>query len=218
MNRPALLDFDEARRQLLELAQPLALTDGELETLPTPQALDRVLALDQVSTLDVPPMDNSQMDGYAVRVADLMAGQAMAVSQRIAAGDVAVPLAAKSTARIFTGAMMPAGADAVVMQEQAVLEGDAVRFDNLPIAGDWIRRAGEDIRRNSVVLTAGARLTPQALGLAASVGLAALPVRPRLRGDRSRHRARFARCHPQRVARGGPRLRSDRHLGWHVGR
>jgi molybdopterin molybdotransferase len=181
MNRPALLDFDEARRQLLELAQPLALADSGLEHLPTSDALDRVLARDQVSTLDVPPMDNSQMDGYAVRVADLIAGKAMAVSQRIAAGDVAAPLAAGSTARIFTGAMVPPGADAVIMQEQAVLEGETVRFDTLPMAGDWIRRAGEDIRRDSVVLTAGARLTPQALGLAASVGLAKLPVRPRLR-------------------------------------
>jgi molybdopterin molybdotransferase len=77
--------------------------------------------------------------------------------------------------------MVPAGADAVIMQEQAVLDGGQVRFDILPAAGDWIRRAGEDIRRDSVVLTAGTRLTPQALGLAASVGLAMLPVRPRLR-------------------------------------
>lgn len=181
MNRPALLDFDEARRQLLELAQPLALREGDFEDLPTNDALDRVLARDQVSTLDVPPMDNSQMDGYAVRAADLLAGQPMAVSQRIAAGEVAVPLAAGTAARIFTGAMVPAGADAVIMQEQAVLDGGQVRFDILPAAGDWIRRAGEDIRRDSVVLTAGTRLTPQALGLAASVGLAMLPVRPRLR-------------------------------------
>ena len=181
MNRSALLDFDEARRQLLELAQPLALRDDEFEVLPTYEALDRVLARDQVSTLDVPPMDNSQMDGYAVRVADLTAGQPMAVSQRIAAGELAAPLAAGTAARIFTGAMMPAGADAVIMQEQAVLEGGQVRFDILPAGGDWIRRAGEDIRRDSVVLTAGTRLRPQALGLAASVGLAALPVRPRLR-------------------------------------
>lgn len=181
MNRPALLDFDEARRQLLELAQPLALRDGEFEVLPTNEALDRVLALNQVSTLDVPPMDNSQMDGYAVRAADLIAGQPMALSQRIAAGQVAAPLAAGTTARIFTGAMVPPGADAVIMQEQAVLDDGQVRFDILPAAGDWIRRAGEDIRRDSVVLTAGTRLTPQALGLAASVGLAALPVRPRLR-------------------------------------
>ena len=181
MNRPALLDFDEARRQLLELAQPLALREGDFEVLPTNDALDRVLARDQVSTLDVPPMDNSQMDGYAVRAADLLAGQPMAVSQRIAAGEVAAPLAAGTAARIFTGAMVPAGADAVIMQEQAVLDGGQVRFDILPAAGDWIRRAGEDIRRDSVVLTAGTRLTPQALGLAASVGLAMLPVRPRLR-------------------------------------
>jgi molybdopterin molybdotransferase len=181
MNRPALLDFDEARRQLLELAQPLALREGDFEVLPTNDALDRVLARDQVSTLDVPPMDNSQMDGYAVRAADLIAGQPMAVSQRIAAGEVAAPLAAGTAARIFTGAMVPAGADAVIMQEQAVLDGGQVRFDILPAAGDWIRRAGEDIRRDSVVLTAGSRLTPQALGLAASVGLAVLPVRPRLR-------------------------------------
>jgi molybdopterin molybdotransferase len=181
MNRPALLDFDEARRQLLELAQPLALREGDFEILPTNDALDRVLARDQVSTLDVPPMDNSQMDGYAVRAADLVAGQPMAVSQRIAAGEVAAPLAAGTAARIFTGAMVPAGADAVIMQEQAVLDGGQVRFDILPAAGDWIRRAGEDIRRDSVVLTAGTRLTPQALGLAASVGLAMLPVRPRLR-------------------------------------
>jgi molybdopterin molybdotransferase len=181
MNRPALLDFDEARRQLLELAQPLALREGDFDVLPTNDALDRVLARDQVSTLDVPPMDNSQMDGYAVRAADLVAGQPMAVSQRIAAGEVAAPLAAGTAARIFTGAMVPAGADAVIMQEQAVLDGGQVRFDILPAAGDWIRRAGEDIRRDSVVLTAGTRLTPQALGLAASVGLAMLPVRPRLR-------------------------------------
>jgi molybdopterin molybdotransferase len=181
MNRPALLDFDEARRQLLELAQPLALSEREIVYLPTNEALDRVLARDQVSTLDVPPMDNSQMDGYAVRAADLAAGQPLAVSQRIAAGDVAAPLAPGTTARIFTGAMVPSGADAVIMQEQAVLDGGQVRFDILPAAGDWIRRAGEDIRRDSVVLTAGARLTPQALGLAASVGLAGLPVRPRLR-------------------------------------
>ena len=181
MNRPALLDFDEARRQLLELAQPLALREGDFEVLPTNDALDRVLARDQVSTLDVPPMDNSQMDGYAVRAADLVAGRPMAVSQRIAAGEVAAPLAAGTAARIFTGAMVPAGADAVIMQEQAVLDGGQVRFDILPAAGDWIRRAGEDIRRDSVVLTAGTRLTPQALGLAASVGLAMLPVRPRLR-------------------------------------
>ncbi len=177
MNRPALLDFDEALRQLLALADPPA----GLETVPTLDALGRVLAADQVSTLDVPPMDNAQMDGWAVRVADLAAGVALPVSQRIPAGAAPAPLAAGTVARIFTGATVPEGADAVVMQEQAALDGERVRFDAVPPVGEWIRRTGEDIRRGAVVLPAGTRLTPQALGLAASVGLATLPVRPRLR-------------------------------------
>lgn len=177
MNRPALLDFDEALRQLLALARP---PEG-VETLPTQAALDRVLAADQVSGLDVPSMDNSQMDGWAVRIADLRAGTPLPVSQRIPAGAVAAPLAAGSVARIFTGAMLPEGADAVVMQEQAEADGDRVRFPTPPAPGEWIRRTGEDIRRGAVILPAGTRLSPQALGLAASVGLAALPVRPRLR-------------------------------------
>jgi molybdopterin molybdotransferase len=177
MNRPALLDFDEALRQLLALADPPA---GR-ETVSTMEALGRVLADDQVSTLDVPPMDNAQMDGWAVRVADLGAGAALPVSQRIPAGAAPSPLAAGTVARIFTGATVPEGADAVVMQEQAALDGDRVRFGAAPPAGEWIRRTGEDIRRGATVLAAGTRLTPQALGLAASVGLATLPVRPRLR-------------------------------------
>jgi molybdopterin molybdotransferase len=177
MNRPALLDFDEALRQLLALADPPA---GR-ETVPTADALDRVLADEQVSTLDVPPMDNAQMDGWAVRVADLAAGAPLPVSQRIPAGAAPSPLAAGSVARIFTGATVPEGADAVVMQEQATPDGDTVRFAAVPPTGDWIRRTGEDIRRGATVLAAGTRLTPQALGLAASVGLATLPVRPRLR-------------------------------------
>jgi molybdopterin molybdotransferase len=177
MNRPALLDFDEALRQLQALADPPA---GR-ETVPTADALDRVLADEQVSTLDVPPMDNAQMDGWAVRVADLAAGAPLPVSQRIPAGAAPSPLAAGTVARIFTGATVPEGADAVVMQEQATLDGDTVRFATVPPAGDWIRRTGEDIRRGATVLAAGTRLTPQALGLAASVGLATLPVRPRLR-------------------------------------
>ena len=177
MNRPALLDFDSALEQLLARALPV----GGETLVPTIDALDRILARDQVSSLDVPPMDNSQMDGWAVRRADLLAGKALPVSQRIAAGDVPVPLAAGSVARIFTGAGVPTGADAIVMQEQASVAGDMVSFAVKPEAGEWIRRAGEDIRRGAIVLTEGTRMTPQALGLAASVGLARLPVRPRLR-------------------------------------
>jgi molybdopterin molybdotransferase len=177
MNRPALLEFDEALRQLMALAAPLP---GHV-TVPTQDALDRVLALDQASGLDVPPMDNAQMDGWAVHIADLAAGAALPISQRIPAGSVPGPLAPGTVARIFTGATVPAGADAVVMQEEAVPEGERVRFTLQPESGAWIRRTGEDIRRGAVILSAGERLTPQALGLAASVGLASLPVRPRLR-------------------------------------
>ena len=177
MTRPALLDFDTALAELLTLAAPL----GGSERAPTADALDRVLASDVRSTLDVPPMDNAQMDGWAVRCADLVDGRPLPVSQRVPAGAVPAPLAAGTVARIFTGATIPAGADAVVMQEQAEAAGEGVRFAAVPSPGEWIRRAGEDVRRDSVVLRAGTRLSPQALGLAASVGLAELPVRPRLR-------------------------------------
>jgi molybdopterin molybdotransferase len=177
MNRPALLDFDSALDQLLALAHPLA---GQID-LPTAQAHGRVLAQDQISNLDVPPMDNSQMDGWAVRRADLLMGGELTMSQRIAAGSVPSPLLPGTVARVFTGAMIPPGADAVVMQEQARLEGERVSFEAIPEPGEWIRRAGEDIRRGAVVLEAGTRLSPQSLGLAASVGLASLPVKPRVR-------------------------------------
>jgi molybdopterin molybdotransferase len=177
MNRPALLDFDSALDQLLTLAHPLA---GQID-LPTAQAHGRVLAQDQISNLDVPPMDNSQMDGWAVRRADLLMGGELTMSQRIAAGSVPSTLLPGTVARVFTGAMIPPGADAVVMQEQARLEGERVSFEAIPEPGEWIRRAGEDIRRGAVVLEAGTRLSPQALGLAASVGLASLPVKPRVR-------------------------------------
>jgi len=177
MNRPALLDFDSALDQLLALAHPLA---GQID-LPTAQAHGRVLAQDQISNRDVPPMDNSQMDGWAVRRADLLAGGELTMSQRIAAGSVPSPLLPGTVARVFTGAMIPPGADAVVMQEQARLEGERVSFEAIPEPGEWIRRAGEDIRRGAIVLEAGTRLSPQALGLAASVGLASLPVKPRVR-------------------------------------
>jgi len=177
MNRPALLDFDSALDQLLALAHPLA---GQID-LPTAQAHGRVLAQDQISNLDVPPMDNSQMDGWAVCRADLLAGGELTMSQRIAAGSVPSPLRRGTVARVFTGAMSPPGAAAVVMQEQARLEGERVSFEAIPEPGEWIRRAGEDIRRGAVVLEAGTRLSPQALGLAASVGLASLPVKPRVR-------------------------------------
>jgi molybdopterin molybdotransferase len=179
---PGLLPFDEALSALLEQAVPI---DG-LERVDTLDACGRVLAEDLRSTLAVPSMDNSQMDGYAVRSAEVAHAGASApvrlrVSQRIAAGQVGVPLEPGTAARIFTGATLPEGADAVVMQEATETQGDEVQILHAARPGEWVRRAGEDIREGSVILPAGTRLTPQALGLAASIGLAHLPVRRRLR-------------------------------------
>ncbi len=173
-----LLSFDDALTRLLGFARPVR----EIDEVDTFAAAGRVLAASQASPIDLPPMDNSAMDGYAVRVADVAApGTRLPVSQRIAAGDAARPLAIGTAARIFTGAALPAGADAVVMQEQCEQAGDAVVIHQPPRAGESIRRAGEDIAAGEVVLTAGARLRAQDVALAASVGLARLPVRRRVR-------------------------------------
>ncbi|GKT00014.1 molybdopterin molybdotransferase MoeA [Acidovorax sp. SUPP3434] len=178
--RPPMKPLDEALADLLAQAVPLAGTD----TVDTFDADGRVLAVAAVSPLQVPPHDNSAMDGYAVRRADLAAaGAQLPVSQRIAAGSAGLPLAAGTAARIFTGAPVPPGADAIVMQEDCqALEGDRVQIDAVPAADQWIRRAGEDIALGAEVLAAGTRLTPAALGLAASIGLARLTVarRPRV--------------------------------------
>ena len=175
-----MLSLEQALEKLLGATTPLA----ESESLSTFDALGRVLAEGVVSALDVPPHDNSSMDGYAVRVADVAAaaGGVLRVSQRIAAGQVGAVLEAGTAARIFTGAALPAGADAVVMQEQCEAADGGVRIAALPLPGQWIRRRGEDVRRQSLMLERGSRLTPQALGLAASVGAARLQVvrRPRV--------------------------------------
>ncbi|MES2261623.1 MAG: gephyrin-like molybdotransferase Glp [Pseudomonadota bacterium] len=173
-----MLEVREALDFLLAAARPVA----QIETVPTLAANGRILAQAQVSNMNVPAQDNTQMDGYAVRAADCVSGAAtLSVSQRIPAGHVGQPLLPGTAARIFTGALIPEGADAVVMQEQCELAGTLVTVKHAPKAGEWIRRAGEDITNGSVILPAGTRLRSQELGLAASVGLAELPVRRKLR-------------------------------------
>jgi molybdopterin molybdotransferase len=179
----AMLTVRQALDFLLEGARPIAGT----EVVPTIDANGRILTKAQVSQLHVPPMDNTQMDGYAVHAADCASGSAcLKIAQRIPAGHVGEPLQRGTAARIFTGAMIPEGADAVVMQEvcepEKTSDGDMVTVRHVPQSGEWIRRCGEDIRAGSVILTAGTRLRSQELGLAASVGLAELPVvrRPRV--------------------------------------
>ena len=179
-SRPPLKSLDDALVELLGFA---AVLQG-VESISTFEADGRVLAQDIVAALHVPPQDNSSMDGYAVRCADVLQAQGVVqVTQRIAAGASGAPLAPLSAARIFTGAPIPPGADAVVMQEDCeVLEGGAVRIKTVPAPGQWIRRAGEDVTLGSIVLSKGERLTPASLGLAASIGLNLLPVmrRPRV--------------------------------------
>jgi molybdopterin molybdotransferase len=168
MNK-GLLSVDEALEQLLSAAKPVA----QVEEVATLEATNRVLAKPQRSTMDVPPMDNSAMDGYAVRVSD---GNVLSVKQKIMAGAVGGPLAAGTAARIFTGAPIPPGADAVVMQEDCEVTGEQVTLKKTPKPGEWVRRAASDIRKGGEILAAGKRLLPQDTGLAASVGIKTLPV------------------------------------------
>ncbi len=176
-----LKSLDQALAELMAFAVPLK---GSVQ-LDTFDADGRVLAQDLVSELHVPPQDNSSMDGYALRCVDVASvGGRLTVTQRIPAGTSGVPVEPGSAARIFTGAPIPPGADAVVMQEDCeVLSAphdaavhEQVRILVLPQPGQWIRRAGEDVARGTVVLHRGTRLSPAELGLAASIGLDQLPV------------------------------------------
>lgn len=175
-----MLTLAEALERLLTGVTPVA----ETETLPTAECLGRVLAADVASQLDVPPADNGAMDGYAVRAAD--AGRELPVRLRVPAGSWPEALPVDAAARLFTGAPMPPGADSVVMQEHCTTRTDATGlvWVQLPAeipAGQHVRRRGEDIAAGSRILQAGTVLNAAALGLAASVGLAELTVRRRLR-------------------------------------
>ncbi len=181
-SRPALQSLDDALARLLSQVAPL----GQVESLPTAEALNRVLAAEVRSQIDVPPADNTAMDGYAMRAADVAEpGTVLPVAQRVPAGIVGANHQAGTAVRIFTGAQIPLGADAVVMQEQCeALPGEglgSVRINAAVQSGQWIRRRGEDVEQGSVVLAAGHRLDAAALGLAASVGTAHLSVARRVR-------------------------------------
>jgi molybdopterin molybdotransferase len=173
-----MLSADQLLDALLERARGATAR----ETIAVANAHGRVLAAPQTSAITVPPADNSAMDGYAVRVADVAAaGIRLPVTQRILAGAVGQPLVSGTAARIFTGAPVPPGADAVVMQEHCSAEGDAVVVNALPRPGENIRRAGEDIQAGAQILAAGTRIGAAEMGLLASVGLAELPVYRKLK-------------------------------------
>ncbi|WP_218871145.1 molybdopterin molybdotransferase MoeA [Chitinibacter bivalviorum] len=169
----AMLDFDAALAQLLAQAQAVTTT----EAVPLAAALGRVLADDVCAAINVPGFDNSAMDGYALHVPDFSnPPEQYLVVQRIAAGEVGTPLAAGEAARIFTGAPIPAGANAVAMQEVCSVDGEQLRVNLTLKDGANIRRVGDDIAAGAVILPRGVVLTPAMIGLAASVGVAALNV------------------------------------------
>jgi molybdopterin molybdotransferase len=173
-----MLSFEQALEKLLAAAQPVE----EIRSQPLTVAAGRVLALAQQSTVAVPPLDNSSMDGYAVRASDVTAaGVCLPVSQRIPAGTVGTTLQPGTAARIFTGAPVPAGADAVVMQELCAHGDGGVVINHVPHADENIRRAGEDIAVGAEILRPGIKLRPQDIALAASAGLPDLPVYRRVR-------------------------------------
>jgi molybdopterin molybdotransferase len=175
-----LLPIAEAERLISERITPVA----EIETAALKAALGRILASDVIAPIDLPPFDNSAVDGYAVRHADLSpSGETrLSVADRLTAGRAAArPLPLGAAVRIFTGAPMPEGADTVFMQEDVRADGTVVVVPAGLKAGSNRRLAGEDVRARSVILPAGRRLNPQQIALAAAVGLTALPVRRRLR-------------------------------------
>lgn len=174
-----MIELDELLQQIWPLAQTHVLATEEI---PIQQALGRVLSQPVYSTLNVPQHDNSSMDGYAANTSDFPRLKPFVVSQRIAAGQSPQPLEPGTVARIFTGAPIPTGADAVIMQEDAELEeGGLVSFQGGPKLGQWIRRAGEDIAEGQVVLPAGSVLSPIQIGLLASIGVEATRVFRRLK-------------------------------------
>ena len=181
MTKPPMLTAQQALDHLLSHAKPVQ----ETETLAMQVALGRVLAENVNSLVDVPPLDNTSMDGYAVRTADTSSpGQTLTIAQRIPAGSMGTQLEPGTAARIFTGAPVPPGADAVVMQEDcSTPEGVSkqVQVNIAPTPGQWIRRKGEDLTAGKTALTAGTYLRPQELGVAASAGLTHLTVKRKVR-------------------------------------
>ena len=174
-----LLPIDEVERLIGERVTPVA----ETETVALKDARSRVLASDVIAPIDLPPFDNSAVDGYAVRHADLGAATEtkLAIVDRLTAGrKTARAVGAGEAIRIFTGAPMPQGADTVFMQEDVRLEGAAVIVPAGLKRGANRRLAGEDVARGSVALPAGRRLQPQDLSMAAALGLQRLPVRRRV--------------------------------------
>ncbi|CDN65226.1 molybdopterin molybdotransferase MoeA [Burkholderia cenocepacia] len=172
-----LFDFDTAQQQFAGAFAPLAAA----ASLPVADAAGHVLAAPLTAVLDQPPADQSAMDGYAVRHADLAHGEPLRVAQRCYAGDTPAPLAPRTAARLFTGSLIPPGADTVVMQEHAHEQDGGVTFDAPQRIGSHIRRRGEEVRAGDLLVRAGVRMGAMHVGVAAAQGFARIDVRAALR-------------------------------------
>ena len=174
-----MISVEQALENILATAKPVS----ETETVPLATALGRVLAQDQLATLNVPPADNSAMDGYAINTADLQATSEnwLPLSQRIPAGHAPTEHVAQSAARIFTGGEIPAGANAVVMQEHCREANGKVLIPASVPPNNNVRPKGQDIATGDTVLLRGHKLAPQDLGLLASIGVSSILVYRRLK-------------------------------------
>ena len=178
--RERAMNVAEARQHILDLLSPVA----GWESIAIRSALDRILARDVVAPFDVPAHDNSAMDGYAVRAADLADEgdtRLQVVGTALAGGAFSGIVGPGQAVRIMTGAVIPRGADTVIVQEVVSVDGDELRVPAGQKAGQNLRRAGEDLARGKTALAAGKRIGPAELGLLASLGYAEVPVRRRLR-------------------------------------
>ncbi len=174
----ALTPLDKALAQVLASVSPRC----EEEVIALAHSQGRILSEDIIANLSVPPMANSAMDGYALRASDSGDPERdLPISQRIAAGQVGLALEAGTVARIFTGAPMPAGADAVVMQENCILRGEAIGVAKRVSPQENVRPVGADIEAGSTVFSRGHRLRPQDVGVLASLGLTEVRVPRKLR-------------------------------------
>ena len=170
---PGLMPIEEALIKILAPVKPVT----TVETLPLPDAINRVVAEDICSPINVPPFANSAMNGYAVNTADLSQSLTLPMAGKSFAGQ---PFKGKpphgSCIRIMTGAEVPVGCDAIIMQELATADGDQITFESIPAVGNHIRPIGDDITTGSVVIKAGTRLTAREMPLLASLGVATIPV------------------------------------------
>jgi molybdopterin molybdotransferase len=176
-----MLSINDAITQMCQQAIPLTTINKDVERVSLMAATDRILAEDIHSAIHVPPADNSAMDGYVINIDDLSQSTTLPISQVINAGHPPTPLIAGTAARIFTGAEIPLGANAVVMQEQCEQQGDTVTLPIDVALNNNIRLQGQDINQGDIVLTKGKHLHPQDIGLIASIGIAEVTVYRKLR-------------------------------------